>query len=786
MQKIELLAPAGSMESIYAAIKSGADAIYMGGSKFSARAYATNFDNEELIKAVDYIHLNEKKVYITLNTLIKQCELKEVIEYIGFLYEIGVDALITQDLSVAYIIKDRFKDFEIHASTQMTIHNGDGAMFLKDLGFKRIVLSRELSLEEIRYISDTLDIETEMFIHGALCICYSGQCLMSSIIGGRSGNRGRCAQPCRMTYTLINKDTKEEKSAFLLSPKDMCTLEDLEDIISTKTSSLKIEGRMKRPEYVAGVVETYKNVIEDILRDKERVSLEKEKKKLLQLFNREGFSKAYLYGNKGKDMMSYNYPKNTGISIGIVDKDGYIILKENINLKDGIRYDDKGFTVSKIIVKGKEVSMGKIGEKVILYPVEYKKSSELFKTLDTELMKGYDEYYKEKTNVLVRAKVTFEIGKPFSLEVIYKDKVQRLQGAIVEKAKNRPLTKEKIIENLRKSSDNILKISDINFEAYEDGFMPISAINEIRRNILGELEEEIIKGYRRNKVAENNYILKEKKLVKVPEIMVGVNNTMQLKAVIDSKIKDIIINPYFRGLQSITSIDFSKIDKDTKIYIEIPTIVRKEFNSIVNFIEGNKENIAGIVTSNLGIINRFKNSISIIGSYKLNLYNNLSLNIMDEFTDLNCISIELNRKEIKEVLKKKRNKCQVFVYGKPELMVSEYCPIGSVKQCGLLGNTSSNNKPKCLEGEYVLKDRKNMDFLIKTDKFCRSHIYNPVPINLIDKIEELKGLGADSFRLDFIDEDYEKVLSVLWSLKNKELLEGMVDYTRGHYKRGVE
>ncbi|MBU3195355.1 U32 family peptidase [Clostridium algidicarnis] len=786
MQKVELLAPAGSMESIYAAIKSGADAIYMGGSKFSARAYATNFDNEELIKAVDYIHLNEKKVYITLNTLIKQCELKEVIEYIGFLYEIGVDALITQDLSIPYIVKDRFKDFEIHASTQMTIHNGHGAIFLKDLGFKRIVLSRELSLEEIKYISDTLDIETEIFIHGALCICYSGQCLMSSIIGGRSGNRGRCAQPCRMPYTLINKDTKEEKNSFLLSPKDMCTLEDLEDIINTKTSSLKIEGRMKRPEYVAGVVETYKNAIDDILKNKEKGNLEKEKKRLLQLFNREGFSKAYLYGNKGKDMMSYNYPKNTGISIGIVDKEGYITLKENINLKDGIRYDDKGFTISKIILKGKEVLGAKIGEKVMLYPSEYKKSTELFKTLDMELMKGYEKYYKEKTNISIKAKVTFEIGKPFSLEITYKDKVQILQGVIVEKAKNRPLTKEKIIENLQKSSDNVLKISDINFEAYEEGFIPISEINEIRRNVLRKLEEEIIKGYRRDKVAENNYILKEKKIAQAPEIMIGVNTLMQLKAAMDSNVKDIIINPYFRGLKCITSIDFSKIDKDTKVYIEIPTIVRKEFNSIVSFIEKNKENIAGIVTSNLGIINRFKNSINIIGSYKLNLYNNLALNVMDEFTDLNCISIELNRKEIKEVLKKKRNNCQVFVYGKPELMVSEYCPIGSVNKCGLLGNISSNNKPKCLEGEYVLRDRKNMDFLVKTDKFCRSHIYNTVPINLIDKIEELKGFGADSFRLDFIDEDYEKVISVLSTLKNKKLLESMTDYTRGHYKRGVE
>ena len=256
MKNIELLAPAGTVESLYAAINSGADAIYMGGTKFSARAYASNFTNEDLEYVVRYAHLYGVKIFIAVNTLIKENELSEAVEYIDFLYSIGVDALIVQDFGIAKILRDRYKDFEVHSSTQMTIHNGEGAKFLKSQGFHRIVLARELNLKEIKYISSDLDIETEMFVHGALCVCYSGQCLMSSMIGGRSGNRGRCAQPCRLPYDIINTKDGTNKKAYILSPKDMCNIDNVEDLIKTGTSSLKIEGRMKRPEYVAGVVKS--------------------------------------------------------------------------------------------------------------------------------------------------------------------------------------------------------------------------------------------------------------------------------------------------------------------------------------------------------------------------------------------------------------------------------------------------------------------------------------------------------------------------------------------------
>ena len=382
MKRVEVLAPAGSMESLYAAINKGADAVYLGGNKFSARAYASNFDNDNMIKAIDYAHSYDVKVYVTLNTILKENEIDEAVKYVGFLYEIGVDALIIQDVGLLKRVREDFKDFELHASTQLTVHNGEAALYFKDKGFHRIVLSRELSLDEIKYISKDLAIETEMFVHGALCISYSGQCLMSSIIGGRSGNRGRCAQPCRMEYTLKGEKSGE-KRGYLLSPKDMCTIEDVNEVINTGTYSLKIEGRMKRAEYVAGVVDNYRKAVDKALFNSKYDS-QAGKRQLLQLFNRSGFTKAFLQKDTGKDMMSYNSPKNAGIPLGKVDNNGEVVLKEDIKLGDGIRYRDKGFTLSKMLLNGNEIKEGKRGDKVKIFPIDYKKGDELFKSLNKE------------------------------------------------------------------------------------------------------------------------------------------------------------------------------------------------------------------------------------------------------------------------------------------------------------------------------------------------------------------------------------------------------------------
>lgn len=794
MKRIELLAPAGSMESMYAAVQAGADAVYLGGNKFSARAYASNFDNENMSKSVEYCHLYNVKIYVTINTILKQDELEEALEYAKFLYKIGVDALIIQDLGFANLIRTNLPDFELHASTQMTIHNAEGALFLKELGFKRIVLSRELSLNEIEHISKDLGVETEIFVHGALCVCYSGQCLMSSLIGGRSGNRGRCAQPCRLPYAIINRKNMTEKKGYILSPKDICTIENIKEIIDSGTTSLKIEGRMKRPEYVAGVVQSYRKAIDSVLAKNEEFKVEEEKKKLLQLFNREGFSKAYLFGNTGKDMMAYSFPKNTGVELGKVQKDLTLEVKENLSLKDGIRNGDGGFTLSKIIKNGKEVEEALKGDRVKLLPSEYKSGDVLYKMSDLKFTKELEEIYKSPYERKIELKLTaaFKAGKPMLLTTIYKGKEFTVEAAIVQKALKRPLDKDRIIESLSKAGDTPFKFTDIVFSEFEEGFLPVSAINEARRVLINKLESCILNrniSEVKSEDAENNIKYNKKNFEEsktnriihtIPKHIIYLSSEQQLKAFMESNFKCAAINPF--GELDFTYLSNLK-DKDKEVFLKIPNIIKTEFNSMCKTIEEKLEYIDGIITANVGVISKFTGKTQIIGDYKLNIFNSYALDFYKDFIDGNCLSVELNKKEIKDIAKKTQIPLQVLVYGKAELMVSEYCAIGSTfgEKC-----SSKNCNRACKTGDFVLKDRMGEEFVLKTDKFCRSYTYNNVPTNLIPNINELKSMNIKSFRVDFIDESYEETKRILQALESEKWEDDFSKFTRGHFKRGVE
>ncbi|WP_373899670.1 DUF3656 domain-containing protein [Haloimpatiens sp. FM7315] len=793
MKKVELLAPAGSLESLYAAVNAGADAVYLGGCKFSARAYASNFNEENMKYVVSYCHVYKVKVYITVNTLIKEKEMPELIEYIGFLYKIGVDALIVQDMGAIKEIKRNYPDFEIHASTQMTIHNGEGAKFLKDLGIKRVVLSRELTLDEIKYISKDLNIETEVFIHGALCICYSGQCLMSSLIGGRSGNRGRCAQPCRLPYTLIDKISGKQEKAYMLSPKDICTLDFLEEIIKTGTSSLKIEGRMKRPEYVAGVVSIYRKAIDSIYEkgylDKKEAN--KDRKTLLQLFNRQGFSDAYMFKNKGRDMMALDFPKNTGIFLGVVGKDSYVKLKENIELQDGVRVANDGFEVSKIIKDGREVEKAFVSDKVKLLKGKYKNGDELYKTKDASLLNELGDFYKNPYAKRIKLPlfVKFSVGENIELSTKINGISLKSKGSTVEKALKKPVSAEKIIENLSKTKDTPFEFEDIKFLSYDSGFIPISSINEVRRELIEKIYLNLDKNPERN--VDKYFEINSKcgKLLEVNEVfnLVCVNNEEQLKAALEMDMKNICLDLFFKN-SNINLEEFikSKRGENQKIFLRIPNIIKEEFQFICDFIDKNIGNINGIVTGNLGIISKFKDKLPIIGDYKLNIFNGDSLDFYSECLNLCAISPELNKKDINDLLKNSKyskDKIQFMLYGKLELMVSEYCPIG-----GTFGLKNSNKPCQgvCKYGKFYIKDRTSIEFPVLTDKFCRSHILNSVSNNLIPNLKELKAMGIKSFRLDFTDEDYEETKKVLKAFKEEKWVEKFEKYTRGHYKRGVE
>ena len=784
MKKVEVLAPAGSMESLYAAINKGADAVYLGGNKFSARAYASNFDNDNMIKAVDYAHSYDVKIYVTLNTILKENEIEEAVKYVGFLYEIGVDALIIQDVGLLKRTKEEFKDFELHASTQLTVHNGEAALYFKEKGFHRIVLSRELTLDEIRHISKDLAIETEMFVHGALCISYSGQCLMSSIIGGRSGNRGRCAQPCRMEYTLKGEKSGERRG-YLLSPKDMCTIEDVNEVINTGTYSLKIEGRMKRAEYVAGVVDNYRKAVDKVLINS-KYDTQAGKRQLLQLFNRSGFTKAFLQKDTGKDMMSYNSPKNAGVPLGKVDNNGEVVLKEDIKLGDGIRYRDKGFTLSKILINGKEIKEARRGDKVKIFPIDYKKGDELFKSLNKELFDELEGYLKPfYKKIPLTAKVNFEIDRPFSLEVSYNGKEYKFFGEVVQKAEKRPLDKSRIEDALKKSGDVPFKFDEVIFESFDDGFLRVSDLNNLRRDALESIAKSISKSFRRRRpekeIHKDEIIKKEN----VEEIFSCITKD-QAKALIECGAKNIAFDLFSREINALREKDlvelYERHKDDVKFYVKTSTIVKGEFNSVCNTINKVKPYIKGIISSNVGIINVFKDELYIIGDYKLNIMNSQSLKFYQNDIELPTLSIELNRGEIKALAKKAKGNMAMIVYGKPELMISEYCPIGST-----FGGKDTEKKCNiaCSKDKFTLIDRVNERLRVMTDLYCRSYILNPVPLNLFDEIDSIKEFGITSLRFDFRDESYDDVKNIYNIYKNKLYFDSK-DFTKGQFRRGIE
>ena len=782
MKKIELLAPAGSIESLMGAVQSGADAVYLGGTKFSARAYASNFDEEKMKWAVEYCHKYGVKIYVTMNTLIKNSEMEEALKYANFLYTIGVDALIVQDLGLSFKIKELVPDMELHASTQMTVHNGEGAKYLWEKGFQRIVLSRELNINEIKYISTDLNIETEIFVHGALCISYSGQCLMSSMIGGRSGNRGRCAQTCRLPYALMNSD--HDETGFIMSPKDVNTLEEIEAIIKSGTASLKIEGRMKRPEYVVGVVSSYRKAIDSVY-NKIKFEAQEENKKLMQLFNREGFSKAYMFGNVGKDMMAYNFPKNTGLLLGKVKKNK-VLLEQDIALGDGVRVGEDGFTVSKIKINNKEAESASKGQEVELFPNSYKNNDYLYKTQDSKLLKNLSEIIKEYGRKIdLNLEVEFELGKPIVLGTEYEGRKYTVKGTMVDKAINKPLDKEKLIKNLEKSGDTPFKFSNIKFNSFSEGFLPVSSINEIRRNLIECVEKDLVCC---DRVAVDNLdekiknILSRKNTLRKAEdkFLAVANISEQFKALSSSAIENIGINIVSRKIK----LPEIKNTKDKNIYLKVPNIVKdSEFEKVCKIVDEYLPYAKGLITANLGIINKYKDKSYIVGDYKLNILNSCTGEFFEKDLGEAYLSVELNRKEISELLKQNTGiNLGMIAYGKYELMISEYCPIGA-----RFGGKSTDKECNvaCTKDSYKLKDRKGAEFTVQTDINCKSYIYNSVPTYLFNEIDSIKKLNINSFRLDFVDETYQEVMEIINNLSDNREVD-MQKYTRGHYKRGIE
>ena len=517
MKKIELLAPAGNMESLIAAVSAGCDAVYLGLTTFSARAFAGNFTHEEYLEAIQYCHVREVKIYVTLNTLLFEMEFQNIIKEVEFLYENDVDALIIQDLGLFHYVTNRFPDLEVHCSTQMHIHNIDGARFMHKHGASRIVVARETLIEKIKEMCEE-GLEIEAFSYGALCISYSGQCLMSSSVKNRSGNRGMCAQLCRLKYK-----TSKDKESYLLSPKDLNTLKYIPELIEAGISSLKIEGRMKRKEYVYLVTKLFRKAIDAYYEGKEFHISEQEQKDLLLMFNR-GFTKGHIFHDSIEEHMSQDRPNHKGICIGTVldYKDGQVLVRltDTLYQHDGLRIInepvDTGLTAVKILKNNKLVNVAYQGDEVWLdckskpYP---KKGQPLHKTTDTLLLEKINQEINEsKKNIPIS--LTYECipKNPFKLNVTLSNhKVLTFETeALVQEAKSAPLTKERIQEQLSKVDEYPFMIASCEGNT-SNAFLPIKEINNLRRIAFHKVYESLGKLHERKYLdAKYDYELNEK------------------------------------------------------------------------------------------------------------------------------------------------------------------------------------------------------------------------------------------------------------------------------------
>lgn len=806
MNEIELLAPVGSFDALKAAVQNGANAVYLGGKDFSARASANNFDREELIEAVKYAHIRDVRVFVTTNTLIKQDEIEDFVEYAKFLYDIDVDALIMQDIGVAMLIHELLPDFELHASTQMVAHSLEDVQYLESIGFKRVVLARELTVDEIKYICDNTNVDIEIFVHGALCVCYSGGCLMSSMIGNRSGNRGRCAQPCRQKYTMIDISTGEEihsNGEYLLSTKDLNTIEDVDKIIETGVLSLKIEGRMKKPEYVATVINSYRNAIDEYQSTK-KVNISTETMEdLYTIFNRK-FTKGLILGEVGEDVMNSNVPNNQGLYVGkVVDynkKAKRLKIKLEGTLKKGDGINLGGGTIGRII-KGKEIAqIGYKGETIELdFIGEARKNQPVFKTSDTNLIDKAQKTYtqdKEFAKSLIDAEITIKLGEYPELKLIDKNNnsVTVKGDKLVEKALKVALGEEKIETQIKKLGNTPYELEDLKINLDEGVSMPISLINQMRREAIELLDEARIpvkgRAYKDSKI---KYSPKKyaKDINSNSKIRVKINNIEALKSIINLDI-DMI---YYEDVATLEQAMAMATANNKKLIYSAPRIVRnKEYKRLEKSNEYCKENVQ---ISALGQVKYYKENsenVSFDVDYYLNPFNSETINhYKKEGATTVCISQELNIHEIKETTKYTDMEIETVAYGYIPMMLSEYCPMGVVaRSC-----KKDKRCATCKESKYVLRDFKGEEYRISQDLFCRSTIYNSIANCLINNLDELLDAGINVFRLDFTHESPELISKITKAFINtvnndfyvdiddQEIFDNM-ETTLGHLYKGVE
>lgn len=838
MRQIEILAPAGSYESMRAAMNAGCDAVYMGGSRFGARAYADNPDEDALLKAIEEAHIRNKRLYLTVNTLVKEEErLSLLYDYLERYYLAGLDAVIVQDVGVMRFIHEHFPKLPIHASTQTTITMAQGANLLKDMGVTRIVTARELSLKEIKNISDNTDMEIETFVHGALCYCYSGQCLMSSMIGGRSGNRGRCAQPCRMPYQFFSggKQISSGNESYLLSPKDINTVELIPELIEVGVSSLKIEGRMKRPEYAAGVAYLYRKYVDLYLevgkeayyKHLEGNEYKKDMLDLMDLYNRGGFSQGYGKTYHGKAMMSLVRPNHSGVPIGEIAEfeKGFasIRLSEDVNSQDVLEIRNKDYKpVYEFTVKNDTPKEGYLKTRVGVIPIKNQGKNNRNKgpAKSLDIRNGY-KVYRTRNNALlehighnyIKTDAKYDIkgylyakqGERLQLTLSYNNQSITAYHNVVEAALKQPMTKDKLEASIDKLGDTVFLFEDLVIEADNNIFVPVVWLNELRREAISMITEAVIGAYHRtreelgtystiNEAVEDNIgNNKIKDIYKGHNISVGISTKAQFEvALAYSDISAIYVDYDCFSLQQIIEMSKELSNTNKALWILLPhicrlTVYEKLNKDIVTLL---KNDVAdGFIVKNFEeaelLLKVFENTGN---QKKLRLNHNMYIFNQDakifwkekgirDFT----APIELNQNELKEL---GMEDLELMVYGYLPVMVSVQCLHASTTSCN-----------KCSEGtnrmDYMV-DRIGKKFFVKTNcSSCYNIIYNGQCLSLLGLADKIKSLKPSGIRLDFTIETLEEMKTVLSAYRDvftygkKAVLE-LDNITTGHFKRGVE
>ena len=777
--RVEILAPAGSMECLKAAIAAGADAVYTGGALFGARAYAHNLTEEELLEAIDYVHLHGRRLYLTVNTLIKDREMeKQMYDYLLPYYRQGLDAVIVQDIGLFRFIRKHFPDLPIHASTQMTLTGVDGAKFLEKEGAQRIVTSRELSMAEVKKIADETELEIESFVHGALCYCYSGQCLFSSFIGGRSGNRGQCAQPCRLLY----RTPEAKRPQYLLSLKDICTLELIPEMIESGIYSFKIEGRMKKPEYAAAVAFQYRKYADLYLKYYEECPAEEDpaayamkkyrvreedRQMLLDLYNRGGFHTGYYHTQNGREMISLNRPNHAGVpAVKVLAKKGRNVTAKALTdlypqdiielpMRKGREKADN-YTCKDAVRKGMNVQIP------VFADTPFKMDEIWMRTRNSTLI---DTLREEFVNGKIKERIcgTFRLypQEKATLTVKCRDAEITVAGEKAQEALSQPMSRERIEKQLRKTGNTEFEFSFLKAEIGEKVFLPMQSLNELRREALETLEKVICEKYRRSGEVKAPEEYKTE-LSMEEEVLSGwtasVRTAEQMEVILEEEAigriyADCTMFPHIWEKDSYVEWIIKVHAAGKEIYLVMPYIfrerTRKQYEAAYNRIFG--AGWDGILIANyesFAFLKEHGYTGRIMTDYNLYEFNQESRKFWKEKGVFEFTApVELTERELQDLRVKDG---EVIVYGYLPMMISAGCIQKTTRGC------------LKKSGQTTITDRYRNPFVVKNEcDYCYNILYNYVPLYLGDRMEEVYQIGPGRIRLMFTSERQQEVRQIL-------------------------